>query len=234
MSIVISVIILILSMLITFCMQLPSGTFALFYHYALGKTSAKKADDRALSFILGTEIFATVFWLLIYFLTFTISYRFPNFYNIFLFIISGIFLAEALLTFLLYYKKGKTTMLFLSRKLAHSITHRAKNARTRSDCIFLGALVSTAELLFTFPLYLISTSVLLDFPALPRVFFVAFYVLSATLPLILIRCTFKLGYNLADIQRFRIKVKPFIKSIFFFSFLTLSAVTFYLGVINHG
>ena len=235
MSIVISVIILILSMLISFCMQLPSGTFALFYHYALGKTNSKKADDQSLSFILGAEIFVTIVWLFIYFLTFTFFYNFPDFNNIFLCIMSGIFLAEALITFFFYYKKGKkSTALFISRSLAAGITNRIKKAHTRSDCILIGAFIGAFELLFTLPLYLISTNVLLNFPALPRIFFIAFYVLFSVLPLFIVRYAFRLNNNLADIERFRVKIKPLVKLIFFFSFLALSLATIYLGVINHG
>ena len=222
-------------MLISFCMQLPSGTFALFYHYALGKTSIKNADDRALSFILGAEIFTTILWLLIYFLTFTFFYNFPNFYDLFLYIMSGIFLAEALITFFFYYRKGKkSTALFISRKTAAGIINRTKKARTRSDCILIGALVGIFELIFTLPLYLISTSVLLNFPALPRILLIAFYVLASVLPLFIVRYAFRLNNNLADIQRFRVKIKPIVKLIFFFGFLALALTTIYLGVVSHG
>ena len=234
MGIFISVIILFLSMLILFFMQLPSGTFALFYHYALGKTNAKKADDKSLSFILGTEIFSATLWILVYFLTFLFSYYAINLTTIFFYIFAGIFFAEALATFLFYYRKGKSTALFIPRNLAKSIMSHAENVKNRSDCVALGAFISLFELIFTLPLYIISASVLINLDGTLRIFLIAALVLSSILPLFIIRFSFRLGHNLADIERFRVKIKPIVKLMLFFSFLALSLVAIYLGVKSNG
>lgn len=234
MSIVISVIILILSMLISFCLQLTPGTFALFYHYALGKTNSKKADDQSLSFILGVEIFVTAVWLLIYFLIFLFFYYNFSFSNIVFYIMAGVFLAEAVIMPFLYYRKGKSTALFLPRRLARDILSRTAKVRNRSDCILLGAFIGLFELFFTLPLYIISASVLLNFDAFPRVLAIALYLTFSVLPLFIIRCSFRLGHNLADVERFRVKIKPAIKITLCISFILLSLATIYLGVLNNG
>lgn len=234
MSIIASVIILILSMLISFCLQLVPGSFAIFYHYALGKTGMKKADDRALSFILGVEIFITIVWLIIYFLTLTIFYNFPEIKSIVLFILSGIFFAEAIAALFFYYRKGRSTALFIPRKIARGITMKIEKAKNRSDCILLGAIIGLFELVFTLPLYFASASVIINFDAMPRVFAIAFYVLFSVLPLFITRYVFKMGGNLADIERFRVKIKRLIKIVLFFSFILIGLATIYLGVINNG
>lgn len=234
MSIFASVIILILAMLISFCLQLTPGTFALFYHYALGKTTTKKADDQSLSFILGVEIFITIAWLFIYFLVLTCFYNFPDLEGIFLFIMAGIFFAEAIAALFFYYRRGKSTALFISRHTASKLLERIKKVKKRSNGITIGIRVSLFEFIFTLPLYLISANVLLKFDALPRVFIIALYVLLSVLPLFITRYAFKLDNNLADIERFRVKIKPVVKSILFFSFLLLGLATLYLGILNHG
>ena len=234
MSIIASVAILILSMLISFCLQLVPGTFAIFYHYALGKTSAKKADDRALNFILGVEIFATIVWLVAYFSMFAFFYNLPSLKSIFMFILAGISFAEAIAVIFFYYRKGRATALFIPRGVAKGIIGRAEKSKSRSDCIFFGALIGLFELIFTFPLYFISASVLLDFDATLRVPIIIFYVLLSILPLLITLWAFKLGNNLADVERFRVKIKPLVKTILFFSFVTIGLATIYLGVINNG
>ena len=235
MSIIISVIILILAMLISFFMQLTPGTFALFYHYALGKTSAKKADDRSLSFILGTEIFVVTVWLIIYFLAFFFFYNASeSAREIFVYIMAGIFFAEAFAGAFLYYRKGKSTALFLSRRLARSLDEHIKKQKTRSDCILLGAFTSLIELVFTLPLYIISASILVNSVSLPHPLIAAIFPIIAVLPLFIIRNIFRFGRNLAEIQRVRVKLKPFVRSILFFGYILLGLAIIYLGVINHG
>ena len=221
-------------MLISFCLQLTPGTFAIFYHYSIAKTSSKKADDRALSFILGVEIFVTIIWLIIYFLTLIVFYNFEDLKSIFLFVLAGISFANAIIALFFYYRKSRATALFISRKTAKSITMRAQKAKTRSDCIIFGALIGLFELFLTAPLYFASASVILNFEALPRIFTIAFCILFSVLPLFITCYAFKLGNNLANIERFRTKIKPVVKIVLFFSYLAIGLATIYLGVINNG
>ncbi len=220
-------------MLITFCLQLVPGTFSLFYHYALGKTSVKKADDRSLSFILGVEILITIIWLLTYFAVIAVFYNDnPVTKSVFFYTLSGIFILESIFAFLFYYRKGRSTALFIPRKVANGISVHAKKAKNRSDCILLGALSGFFELFFTLPLVLICASVLMNFDTTLRVILITIYIILSVLPLFIIHIAFHSGRNLADIQRFRVKIKPLVKIILSFSFLTIALSAIYLGAIN--
>ena len=99
MSIFISVIILIMLSLIQFLMQLSSGIFMLFYHYALGKKSAKIADNLSLYFILGVEFFTAAVW-------FTVFLILPDASPILFWILAGILFAESLASLFFYYRKA--------------------------------------------------------------------------------------------------------------------------------
>lgn len=229
MSIFISVIVLILAMLIPFFMQFVPGVFALFYHYSLGKTTTQKADDKSLSFIIGAEFFNAAIWLLIYFLAFLFFYNVPGPHDIFFYIMAGIFIAEAIAVLFFYYRKGKSTALFIPRSITNGIIANIKKNKTRSDCIVLGAMSGLFELIFTLPAIIISTSILTNFETFPSTLIIVISIVMSVLPLFIVRGAFRLNHNLAEIERVRVKIKPFIKFILFFSFLFLAAATIYLG-----
>ena len=235
MSIIVSVIILILSMLIPFFMQLIPGAFSLFYHNALGKTTAKKADDRSLSFILGVEIFTVLIWLIVYSLTFLLFYHvIDSSSRIFPYVMAGIFIAEAFAVLLFYYRRGKSTALFISRRIANSIVAKIEKHKNRSDCILLGAIIGIFELIFVLPCYIMSSAILVNSTTLPHILIVIAFPIISILPLFAVRNAFRFGSNLAEIQRFRVKIKPSVRFTLFISFILLAACTIYLGVINHG
>lgn len=235
MGIFVSVVILILVVLIPMLLQLTPGTFSIFYHYALGKNSTKKADDLSLGFILGTEIFTTITWITIYTLIFTSFCTDTNFCpNIVFWIMSGTILAESIIILLFYYRKGKSTSLFISRHTANALSTRARQVKTRSDAIMLGFFAGLPELIFTLPLYIISSIILLETAALPRAILVILYIAAFTLPLFIIRITYHTGRNLADITRFRLRIKPMVRTILFLLYFVLSFAVLNLGIINHG
>lgn len=222
-------------MLIFASLQLVPGTFSIFYHYALGKTNAKKADDQALSFILGAEIFVSIMLISIYTLIFTIFYNSIDFCpSIFFWIMAGIFCAEAIIIFLFYYRRGKTTELFIPRRTAKTISTNSRKAKSRSDAIALGLFSNIPELIFTFPLYIISSVILLDTTAIPRALIIILYVLVSTIPLFAIRILYRTGHNLANITRLRAKLKPFFKLIIPTLYLLLAIAALNLGVLNNG
>ena len=225
-------IILILSMLILAFLQLTPGTFTIFYHYALGKNSFKKASDLALSFILGVEIFTALVWSIIYILIFEFYKNSTDFCcSIFFWIMFGIFIVEALAILVLYYRKGKNTKLFISRRVADSLTTNAAKVRTRSDAFTLGFFSCLPELFFTIPLYIITTTILLNTSVLPRSLFVILFIVSSTLPLFVILGIFCSGRNLADIQRFRLSSKSFFRFVLCACYLLIAMAILNLGAI---
>lgn len=222
-------------MLIQAFLQLTPGTFALFYHYALGKKSAKIADDFGLSFILGVEVFTATVLLLVYSLTFFIFCNQPGFCNhIFLWIMTGVFIAEALAFFFFYYRKGRTTALFIPRRIAKNIILRAEKTKSRSDAFILGFVSGSPELLFTLPLYIISVVELMLVPTLPRILTIIFYIIVLTIPLFSIRSLYRTGHNLAEIQRSRARAKSFVRLFISICFLLLAFATIIIGVFING
>lgn len=222
--------IILLAMLIQGFLQTSPGIFAIFYHHALGKTNAKKADDQSLSFILGTEIATALFFLITYF-TITYFNVENNFLNnpIFLYILTAIFALEAIFTFFFYFRPGKknkhTTRLFLPRLLAKSFIYNAEHVKNRTDTILLGFLSTTAELIFTLPLFVVlSVGILTLSPRFNFVFIIA-YIIIATIPLFTIRTLYCTGHNLAEIEKLRIKKKLLFRLIISISFLIIATLT---------
>ncbi|MBQ9180806.1 hypothetical protein IJ135_01795 [Candidatus Saccharibacteria bacterium] len=238
MSILLSVISVILAMVITAFMQLPSGIFMLFYHYALGNLTTKKADDLALSFIFGTETFITIIWLSIYFIISSIMSTLPAECptEICIFILAGIIAATAIIFAVFYYRRGRrvprSTTLFISRRTAHNLTEHAKTVTTREDAFLLGFFVNVPELIFTLPLYLASALLIVGFPSLARAGIIISYLIIAALPLFIIRFLCHAGLNLANLQRIRIKSKPFITLFIPACFILLTIIIINLGIIN--
>lgn len=233
MDIFTSVIILILATLIQSLMQLSPSVFSLFYHYALGKKSHSKIDDFSLHFILGTETFIVTIFTILYIFVFAIRNQINSPNDLPMWILSGIFIAEAFASFCFYYRHGKTTTLFLSRSAAKSLTLHAQKVKSRSDAFVLGFLSNIAELVFTLPLYLIIILTFLNFPTIARATTIIIYLVVAILPLIFTYIAYRTGHNLAEISRFRLRFKPLIRFSLFLGFILLSIVvifrSFYYG-----
>ena len=223
-------IILILSMVILLLLQVTPGIFAIFYHFALGKNSIKKSDDYALNFIAGTEIFYGLMWLLSY----TIIFAF--FYNteipiIIVWTLAGIFFALSIVSFCFYYKKTKkSSATFVPRHIVRGIIARSERTNSRLDAGLLGFFANVPELFFTLPLLLICSIILQTFITIPHAVFIIVAVILSTIPLFVIRHFYRTGYNLADIIRFRIKIKPYIRIALAITFLLIAIFSIMYGV----
>lgn len=233
MSILIPILVLITSMLIQAFLQLSPGVFSLFYHYSLGKKSKQKTDDLSLSFILGVETCLAIVFLSIFIIISFAPFSEEFISDIFPWIMVGIFLAESVATLLFYYRRGKYTELFLPRKLAGGLLTHAQNVRTRSDAFMLGAISSIPELIFTAPLlvYCISVSSYRECAVAPAIIIIL-YVLSATIPLFVVRTFYKSGFNLAEIERLRVKTKSFFRLSIVVGFLILAIIAINNGIIK--
>lgn len=233
MNVLVSVIILILAMLIQAFMQLSSGIFSLFYHYALGKKSRKKADSLSPYYILGYGLFivAVIFIMCIFIFTLD-KYSLINF-TYFSWALSGILIAEAVASLFFYYRKGKTTETFISRRIARNIEDRIKNAKTKSDAFVLGFISSFPELVFTLPLYLTIIITLINFTILPRAMVLILFLVIALSPLFFVLAMYHTDRHLANIIRLRLKLKPFIKAFLCLGYLMLATLII-LGVFYYG
>ena len=233
MGIIIPVIILILAMLIQPMMQLTPGVFSIFYHYALGKFSSKKADDLCLYFLLGAETFVGVVWMAFYLiLYYLVVYTNVASYQFWAWLLAGVFVAEAVVMLFFYYRKSKTTELFISRGMAKKIGVRARKAKNRSDAFVLGFVAGMPELIFTMPVYLVAVTKLIGAVDLPKSPVIILAIVVSVIPLLLIRRLFRSDHNLAEIEKKRVKMKGFFKIGLAVLYLLLAGVMVYIGVRN--
>lgn len=225
MTVFVSVGIIILAMLIMASMQLTPGTFLLFYHSALGKYSKSKVSFLTLYFFLGVETISAFLFLSCYMLT-NACFLFTSCpeKSVLAWILVGILFALTFLFFFLYYRNNKTTELFISRRLASCLQQKAAKAKTRSDAFALGATSSICELVFTFPLYIITS---IEIMGLGNNFVVAdfltlLYVFTPIIPVTIIYTRFRTGHNLVDIQKRRIKNINFAKFLVCLTYITIA------------
>lgn len=230
MSVFTSIIVLLLATLIQSLLQLTPGLFSIFYHHSLGTSSAKKADDRSLSFIIGVEIITVLVFLIVYWcITFLILEN--NFVGpIFLYVMSGIFLFEACFMLFGYFKYGRThsvTELFLPRRISNALIHHAEHVKNRSDTILLGLITSALELFLTLPLYIICSVAIFNVSVNFGFIFIIIYTVVATIPLFTIRTYFRTGHNLAELTRLRSKSRFLIRITTFSAFAIIAAILFF-------
>ena len=227
MSVFTSLGILILSTLIIASMKLIPGVFVLLLHYASGKFSKVKANDLSIFFIFGTETMIALILFLISILTFSIPPKTLSLgNNVLTWIIIGILIALSLVSFLLYYRKGPGTKLFISRKIADSLHQKARLAKTRSDAFALGFFSGLPELILTIPVYLISVISITQISNQATTYSACIILLDviAISPLFIMHGLFQTGRNFADIERLRTKNKTFFR-IFISLLYLLLAIT---------
>ncbi len=220
-------------MLIHCFFQLSPGVFTIFYHYASGKSSARKADYLTVYYILGAEIFLTTVFLIIYFAFFYIFINTGRPAGTILpWILTGIFLALSIVSFLFYFRKNKGTELFISRKLARKITTNTKNIKTATDALILGFTTCIPELIFTLPLFIVTALALTYITNFPRSIFVLIYIIVVILPLFFYHHLYRTGHNLAEIERNRVKNKSFYRFAISSGFLLLAIIILIVGLGN--
>lgn len=227
MSTLITIGIIVLSVLIMSFLTLVPGTFALFSHYAQGRFSKKHASDLSFFFLLGAEITASCVFLSTFIIVAVFIADTPSTDTsllTWLFIIIMIILS--LTSLLFYFRPGRGTELFISRKIARAIDHQARNVKNRSDAFVLGALCGTPELIFTVPLFIITSCEILQLSSThPMSSMLSIvYIVAPIVPLIIYRWQFLHGHNLADIQRARVHDKLFTRLILSISYLIIAVI----------
>jgi len=223
MSVLTSLGIIAFSMLILMSLQLIPGIFALVSHYAFGKYTAKKASNLALFFIIGVEA-ALAITIIITYLTLTTVYTKISNIDILIWILCGITIALSFITFFLYYRKGDGSKLFISRSLANNLDQRARSVKKSSDAFVMGLLAPFPELIFTIPLYVISSICIMEIggTALERAGLVSLFVFLTIVP-ILFYYLLSNHHNLANYLRFRLKYKQFFR-------IFISIMYFFLAI----
>ncbi len=223
--------IILCALLILLLLQLSPGVFALFLHYASGKYSRPKTSRLSLFFILGAEAMTTCVFLTLYFLAnllFLTNYLVAS--QIILYVLAGILVALSLFTLIFYYRRGKHSTLFITRKHASSLENTANSVKTPSDAFVLGALSGNPELFLVAPLFLV---IILESFHLECMYFAAFItIIISILPLIITHWRFTSGQNLANILKSRAKNKLFIRLSLFVLYLLIAIIIFTSGAIK--
>lgn len=226
--------IVIAAMLIMIFLQLTPGVFALFYHYCLGKFNRPKASDFALFFFLGVEIISACLFLATYFIMSIFLLDNSDLTNQQLaWCFAGLFLALALFCLLFYYRRGKTSELFIPRAYATAIDHSAKTVKNRSGAFLLGLLSGSCELILILPLYIVVAIEILKIEnlGLPANLLAITFVLVPIIPLFFLYWQYYFGYTLADIIKKRVKNKMLVRVALCLLFLTITIIIINAGVI---
>ncbi len=227
MNIVAPVGIVILATLILAFLQLEPGVFALFLHYGSGKFSHRKRSLLTTFFMLGVEtVSAGLFICALLFVNFLFTYTFRPGVAFPTWVFVAIFLILAIVSLLCYYRPGRNagSALFIPRQCAAALENYAAKANTRSDAFILGVLSGVLELPFSLPLHLVSALAILKLSVQwPPVLILAFlFVLVPLIPLFLIRYKFRVGFNLADVIRARIRDKHLVRLVLCLSYAAIA------------
>ena len=184
-------------------LQLSLGALLLLYHASLGKHVRKKTRFLVDSYIsgMGMLVFlglaATIFVLDRYFE--------KPLYIEELVIVVGMLVALAIATWFFYYRRGKSTELWLPRSVARFIDKRAKTTNSNTEAFSLGVLTSLAEMPFTIVLFVVAANSILVLPHLYQILAVAMYTIITIVPPIVLRFAIRKGQTVVDIQRWRVK-----------------------------
>ena len=197
-------------------LQLIPGIFLLFCHYTRGKFSKLRASDLATFYILGVESAIVIILLLLFFILSSSSIIASAINtSIFNWIMAGITLAIGILFFCRYYRSrsNSNTKLFIPRSLARNFQHRIEATKTRSDAFTLGLTSILPELIFTLPLFILSTIQISKLSAncFSHAVLTILFTLIAILPLLIIHILFSDHRTLADFIKFRFKHKQFFR-----------------------
>ena len=216
----------ILGSLLLASLQLPLGTLLLLYR-SLKKNDRVRSKTKSLvsSYISGATMMN---FLLVAAGCYLISALVPGglhnlYFAYFLFIATLLFSAFVIY---FYYRKKRSTELWLPRSLARFLDSRAKSLASNPEAFSLGIMSVVSELPFSFLLFLyISAGILLLNP-LVQVPSLIFFTFVSVLALLIFRLMIQSGKNLADVQRFRLKHLSFFRFFTGFGFFVLAVFLF--------
>ena len=199
-------------------LQLQLGSLLLLYHASLGKHVRKKTKSIVSSYIagIGTLTFLAIA---------AISFMFDRYFGDSLYpeeivIIVSMLAALAVIVWIFYYKRGKSTELWLPRSVAKFIDSHAKTTNSNTEAF------SLAEMPFTLVLFVVAANSILKLPPLWQLISVVIYTTLAILPAVILRFAVRRGETITNIQRWRVKHKTFMRVISGVGFLILGFFLF--------
>lgn len=210
-------------------LQLGIGTLLLLYHASLGRHVRKKTRFLADGYIAGVGLMV---FLELAALAFILDRYFEKaLYPEELIIVVGMLVALAIASWAFYYRRGKSTELWLPRSIAKYINHRAKETNNNIEAFSLGLLTTLAEMPFTIVLILVAANALLKLELLQQIIGLVIYSVIAVIPLIWLRLTIRRGQTVVTVQRWRVKHKMFFRLLTGVGFLVLGLYLFSFEVL---
>lgn len=211
-------------------LQLELGTLLLLYHASLGKHIKKRTKGLVSSYIAGVGG-------LVFLGVAAIAFVMDRYFGSALFaeelvIVVGMLVALAIATWFFYYRRGKSTELWLPRSVARFIDHRAKETNSNTEAFSLGALTSLAEMPFTLILMVVAANSILELPSPYQLLAVVLYTVIAIIPPVVVRVAVRRGQTISDIQRWRVKHKNFLRAITGIGFVVLGFFLFAFEVVG--
>lgn len=210
-------------------LQLQLGTLVLLYHASLGKHVRKRTKSVVSSYIAGIGVW--VFLALA-----ATCFIFDRYFGKYLYIeeimiVVGMLVALAIVMWTLYYKRGKSTELWLPRVVARFIDKRAKETNSNTEAFSLGVLTSLAEMPFTLVLLIVAANSILKLPPVWQIITVVLYTIITIIPPIVMRLAVRKGETVANIQRWRVQHKTFMRVLSGVGFLVLGLFMFAFEVL---
>lgn len=211
-------------------LQLGLGALLLLYHASLGKHIRKKTRGLVNCYIAGI---GTLVILAICAVCFIMDRYFGKaLYVEELFIVVGMLITLAIAAWAIYYRRGKSTELWLPRTVARFIDKRAKLTNSGTEAFSLGMLTSLAEMPFTLVLVVVAANSILKLPLPHQIIAAAMYTIVSLVPLAVLRVAIRRGNTVVDIQRWRVKNKAFLRVITGVGFLVLGLFVFAFEVLG--
>lgn len=201
-------------------LQLELGGLLLLYHASLGKHIRRRTKKLVNNYIAGIGTLAIL--ALTGFCFMMDRYFGSALYPEELAVVVGMLVAIAVLVWIFYYRRGRSTELWLPRSVARYINRRAKNTDSSIEAFSLGVLTSLAEMPFTLILLLTAANSILALPFDYQLLAAGMYVAVVILPMIILRLAIRRGQTVADIQRWRVKHKNFFRIMTGVGFLALA------------
>lgn len=221
MSDIISIGIIFLAALAHAFLQLGLGSLLLLYHASFGKHIRKKTKTLVSSFISGFGMIVLL----------AIAAACYALYSIFgqnslpielLSALIGIIFSIAIIMWTIYYRRGKTTELWLPKAVAKFISSRAKVTESNTEAFSLGLLACFAEFPLSLALVIVAANSILELGQPERNIMLVCYVLIVILPLIITRLCIRRGKTVVDVQRWREQNKTFLRVFSGILFIVLS------------
>ena len=211
--------IVLLSGVVHATLQLGLGCLLLLYHASLGRHIRAKTRNLVGSFISGVGLMVFLTLAAACFLIAVIAN--DGLSTVSLVALISIMLVLAIIMWFFYYRRGRSTELWLPKIVARYIDGRAKVTESNTEAFSLGLLACFAEMPFTLVLIIVSANSILVLPQLWQGIAIVSYTVLAILPLIVLRYAIRSGQTVVDVQKWRVKNKTFLRTISGVGFVVL-------------